>query len=41
MVPSDFIELARVILLDIITSNELGSYAGLWVKDRIQVSLFL
>jgi len=36
MVPSEFIELARTILLHLITSNKFGGYAGLWVKDRMQ-----
>ena len=40
MVPSEFIELARTILLDLITSNKFGGYAGLWVKDRMKVSFF-
>jgi hypothetical protein len=40
LVPSEFIELARTILLDLITSNKFGGYAGLWVKDRMKVSLF-
>lgn len=34
--PSEFIELARTILLHLITSNKLGGYAGLWIKDRVQ-----
>ncbi|KAF8801418.1 hypothetical protein BYT27DRAFT_7198198 [Phlegmacium glaucopus] len=34
--PLDSIELARMILLDLINSNEFGGYAGLWVKDRIK-----
>ena len=40
MTPSEFIELARTILLDLITSDKFGGYAGLWVKDRMKVSLF-
>lgn len=41
MLPSNFIELARTILLELINSNRFGGYAELWVKDRIQVGLFL
>ena len=41
VVPSEFIELARTILLDLINSNEFGGFAGHWTKDRIQVSSFL
>jgi len=37
VVPSKSIELARTILLDLINSNEFGCFAGLWVKDRIQL----
>jgi N-alpha-acetyltransferase 35, NatC auxiliary subunit len=41
MVPSNFIVLARTILVDLITSKRFGGYAGLWVKDRMQVSFLL
>jgi hypothetical protein len=40
VVPSDFIELARTILLDLMNSNQFGGFAELWVTDRIQVGLF-
>ena len=41
MVPSEFIELTRMIVLHLITSNKLGGYSGLSVNDRIQVSFLL
>ena len=41
MVASEFIELAQTILLDLITLNKFGGYAGLLAIDRMKVSLFL